>query len=453
MDKQKEKFGFTTTVAMIVGIVVGSGIFFKTPQILAKVNGNILMGVIVFLVAALGIVFGGLTVSLYAKNKSTVGGIVTYSEMAWGKSLGYLAGWFQMVFYFPAIIAIIAWVGANYTCALFNLPNLLVSKTFSKEVWMITLLYLLGVYLLNCFYTLLAGKFQNFAMVIKLLALAILSIGGFMFGDSSLVIQSSQVYHTSSSGFLSALVIVVFAFDGWLVAPSIAHEIKNPKRLLPLALTIGPLIITSIYVAYFVGVSVLASPEKILQGVDPLQLVALQLFGPNGMKIVLILVVISILGTLNGLVLGYIRLPYALALRKEIVRSDIFSKINKKYDIPIHSVGLTLGLVLIWTFLHFLSVDGVNYGFTLLKGLEVDNLPIVLTYIFNSLLYIAVIFKGVEQQKLSVKERFVYPTLALFGALMVIYGGIIQPQFNTYFFIGIIGILAGWLFKPKNKQL
>ncbi|MEG1732223.1 MAG: amino acid permease, partial [Longicatena sp.] len=99
MHKEKEttqtrKFGLLTTIAMIVGIVVGSGIFFKTPQILLRVNGNVLVGIGVFLVAAIGIIFGGLTISQYAQKDENVGGIISYCEMAWGKSVGYIAGWF-----------------------------------------------------------------------------------------------------------------------------------------------------------------------------------------------------------------------------------------------------------------------------------------------------------------------------------------------------------------------
>ena len=103
-NTQQRKFGFITTVAMIVGIVVGSGIFFKTPQIMERVGGNILMGGAVFLVAALGIIFGGLTVSLYAQKNDLVGGIITYSEMAWGKTVGYLAGMVPNGFLFPSYL-------------------------------------------------------------------------------------------------------------------------------------------------------------------------------------------------------------------------------------------------------------------------------------------------------------------------------------------------------------
>lgn len=451
---QTRKFGLLTTVAMIVGIVVGSGIFFKTPQILMRVQGNVAMGILVFMIAAIGIIFGGLTISKYAQKDENVGGIITYCEIAWGKTVGYIAGWFQSVFYFPAIAAVIAWVAANYTCALFGMPNLLVNQSFGIEVWIIAIIYLIGTFALNCFATVRAGKFQSFAMFAKLGALIVLSLGGMFFGNPIEVIQSSVAYPTSSTGVLSALIIVVFAFDGWMIAPSIAHEIKNPKRNLPLALTLAPLLITAIYLSYFIGVTALAGPEMILAGQDPLQFVAYTLFGDMGMKLVMVFVIISVLGTLNGIILGYIRLPYALALRDEIFMSSTFAKVNKKYDIPIASALFTMCFSLFWLLMHFLSLDGsIIYNFQLLAGLEVDNLPIVMTYLFNGLLYLAVIVKGIPQTKLTFMQRFVFPTLALIGASLVIYGGIIQPKFNVYFLIGVIGILAGILVRPKKKSM
>ena len=104
--------------------------------------------------------------------------------------------------------------------------------------------------------------------------MAVISIGGLIKGDAVGAITSSASTPVSSTGFLSALIVVIFAFDGWMVAPSIAHEIKNPKRDLPLALMIAPLMITAVYLAYFLGASALVSPEQLASGTDPLQIVA-----------------------------------------------------------------------------------------------------------------------------------------------------------------------------------
>ena len=91
----QRKFGLITTIAMIVGIVIGSGIFFKTDNILAAVNGSVFLGVLAWALGGFGIIFGGLSIAVLARRDEHVGGLITYCEMTWGKQLGYLAGWFQ----------------------------------------------------------------------------------------------------------------------------------------------------------------------------------------------------------------------------------------------------------------------------------------------------------------------------------------------------------------------
>ena len=117
---QKRKFGLITTIAMIVGIVIGSGIFFKTDNILAAVNGSVFLGVLAWALGGFGIIFGGLTIAVLAKRDENVGGLISYSEMTWGKTWGYLAGWFQIFFYYPALVAVVSWVAAMYISILFG---------------------------------------------------------------------------------------------------------------------------------------------------------------------------------------------------------------------------------------------------------------------------------------------------------------------------------------------
>ncbi len=156
MENQKQKFGLFTTISMIVGVVIGSGIFFKTDDILLASNGNIILGALLLVLGAVGIVFGGLCVSQYAKENSEAGGLITYAEMAWGKTLGYLSGWFQTIFYYPAIIAVLAWIAAIYTGHLFGISN-----PHDIRLWVITLLIIIISFTLNILNTKAAGKFQN----------------------------------------------------------------------------------------------------------------------------------------------------------------------------------------------------------------------------------------------------------------------------------------------------
>lgn len=448
----KRKFNLLTTVAMIIGIVIGSGIFFKTPQIIKATQGNILLGAVAFGIAAISIIFGGITIAQYASHDENVGGIISYCESAWGKTAGYLAGWFQMVFYYPAIIGVISWVAACYTLGLLGYDNLLTNGQFNGWVWPVAFAYLLGLYVLNTLSTKNAGHFQTISMFIKILALVFLGGIGLLFGKPAEIITQASQYPHTTSGLFGALIAVIFAFDGWTNATSIAHEIKNPKKNLVLALILAPIAITTIYLLYYLGVSAYVGPELVLAGQDPLGILAMALLGNLGMKLVYLCVIISVLGTLNGLILGYIRLPYALALRNSLPGSKTLCVLNKKLDIPVNSSVCSFLITLVWLILHWCSLDGAAlHHLTLFQGLEVDSLPIVMTYFFYILLYLGIMLKPHLTLRPGIHYRYLFPLLAILGSLIVLYGGLTKPQFNVYLIISLIGIIAGLLIRPKEK--
>lgn len=463
-NSQKRKFGLLTTVAMIVGIVIGSGIFFKTDDILVAVGGSVALGVLAFMVGGVGIVFGGLTIAVLARRDENVGGLITYCEMTWGKTLGYLAGWFQTTLYYPPLVAVIAWVAALYTSLLFGWTdsNVVLGMTFSGlptwefpytlGVWVIALLMMIFFFVFNAFQTQLAGKFQSAAMMIKVTALIVLGFSGIVFGKPATVVEFAD-WSVIGGGFFLALVPIAYAYDGWQVAPSVAHEIKNPKKNLPLALTFAPLLIMAIYVAYFIGINAVLGPDAILsQGDEAVSIFAQQIFGPIGYNVVLSAVVISVLGTLNGLILGYIRLPYALGLRHELPLSDKFASVDPKTDIPMFSALSTFVLSLFWLLMHFATKVGATvYQWTMFKGVNVDELSIVLIYIFMVVIYVGVIKDFLLKKLGNWIQGFVFPLLAVMGASTAIYGGFLSPMVATYLIICLIVIGGGLFVKPKSN--
>ena len=443
ISEQKVKFGLPTAITMIVGIVIGSGIFFKADSLYVITNGNILLGCLYCFIGALCIIFGGLTISEWAKKSDTVGGLISYSEMAFGKTFGFLAGWFQTIIYLPALCAIISFVCGLYLIQLFNLA-------FSW-IWVLSLLSLAAVFVLNIFATKLAAAFQTTTVVVKLIPLFLFAVVGIVFGNPSEVLTqcvSLPLIFATSSG----IVAVAFSYDGWLVAPSICHEIKNAKRNLPLALTIAPIFIMFIYIAYYVGVSVVVGPEfiqSVVNGTSTVPTVykaAQILFGANGAKLILVAVVLSIFGVLNGLILGFTRMPYALALRKEIPFSKAIGKVNKKYDMPLLSCLIAIVITLLWLVIHYLSTVIPS-----LATLDISSLPIIMTYFFYILLYIGVIKLYLNKEIKNVFLGLVFPVFAVLGALVVIYGGFTMENFEIYLLVSFVSVLAGLLIIPRKR--
>lgn len=441
MEKETKKFGLFTSISMIGGIVIGSGIFFKTDDILVATGGSVYLGVLLWIIGAGGIIFGGLSVSEYAKQSGAAGGLITYCEMAWGKTWGFLAGWFQIIFYFPAIIAILSWIGSIYLGLLFGIDNPL-----DARIWITSLLIIVFFFVLNIVQTMLASKIQNLGLVVKMAALIILSIIGITMGSpSNFTIAPVK---PGTSNLFAGLIACAFSFDGWFVAPSIAHELKNPTRDLPRALVIAPILILFVYLSYFIGINMMLGPEMVMQlGDGSVGYIVNQLFGSVGTNIVYVLVIISVLAAVNGLVLGYLRMPYALAIRDEFPKSEWFKKLHPKYDISLGSAGLGFILVILWMSLHALSQYEIQVLGLKFAGLQIDNMPIVLTYFFFVSLYVYLIPKHIKDKKWL---KLIPPVLGTLGACLVIYGGMSQENALIYFFISFIAIAIGAIIKPKT---
>lgn len=444
MNKSQEKFGLFTTISMISGIVIGSGIFFKTDDILYATGGSVKLGVLLWVLSAFGIIFGGLTISLYAKKESKAGGLITYSEMAWGKKWGYIAGWFQTIFYFPAITAILSFVASVYLGLLFGIES-----AFDPRIWLCTAFIIISLFIFNVLSTENAGKFQNITLIIKLGALFSLALLGLVFGQAQNLAQPTVLAPTSS-GLFYGLIACAFAFDGWFVAPSVAHEIKNPKKNLSRALILAPLMILFVYLLYFVGINAMLGPQKIMElGDSAVGHIVSDFLGPIGVKFVYAAVFLSIIGAVNGLILGYIRLPYSLALRKEFVQYERMSQLNPKYGVSILSSIVALVLTLTWVFLHFLSVFEVRFGILDFSGLEIDSLPIVLMYIFYISLYLKVIIETIKDKENGLLYGILFPLLAISGSTLVVYGGFSNPNGIIYLLISLLGIGLGLWLRPK----
>lgn len=445
MNEEKRKYGLVMSIAMVIGIVIGSGIFFKADDILVMTGGNVAMGCFVLVIGAIGIIFGGITIAEWAKITDDAGGIISYGEKAFGDKFAFFIGWFQMVVYYPALAAIVCYVAANYTLMLFS------NITFLQgRIWEVTIAYIIILYAVNTFSAKLAGYLQTTAMVIKLIPLFLIGILGILFGDPS-CITAQPVTGAGIVAGTSAVVAAAFSYDGWSIAPTICHEIKNAKRNLPLALTIAPVIILVIYLLYFIGITSLIGADEVIRLQDgAFQMASIKLFGPAFGRLLLSGVVISVLGTANGIILGSCRVPHAMAIRNEIPYSKQIAEINERFDVSILSHLISFCLVIIWLFVHYLTQ---NQSFFMKLHLDISSTPIVLMYIFYFCLYVGVIIRAKRGLIRGKFYGYVCPILAILGSLIVIYGGMSSETGKIDSFISIIILLSGWVVLAcKNKK-
>lgn len=440
---QKNKYGLFTATTLIAGTVIGSGIFFKSDDVLLYTEGNMALGVLVFVIAAFSIIFGCLAISQLATRTDKPGGIIAYAEEFLNVKVAAAFGWFQALLYFPTLIAVVAWVTGMYVCQLFAIEAS--GITFSI-IGFVAICVFFGFNILSAR---LGGLFQNASMIIKLIPLLLIGIIGLIFGKPGAIATHDMEMirnATVSATWLSAFAPIAFSFDGWIVATSIGHEIKNSKKNLPIALTFAPLLILFAYVAYFVGITSLVGPDQIIaQGNDSVFTAANMVFGAVGAKVILVFVIISVLGTLNGLIIGFTRLPYALALRNMVPGSKKLAEENQKLGgFPLNSSIVAFIISLVWLVIHHITSEAGMRG-------DVSEISICVNYLNFILLYIVVIRLAVRKEIKNVFMGYVVPVMAILGAFVIVLGSISHPLFILFLVIcySVMGI--GYFYCKRNK--
>ena len=136
-NKLTRKYGLVTAVCMVVGTVIGSGIFFRNEEIIAVTGGRIWIAIAAWLVGGLITLSAAYVFSTLATRHERVGGLVDYSEALLGERYGFLFGWFMSVIFYPSMGGILAWVAGRFTvrCSAgmsthSSVPRLMCSRCF-----------------------------------------------------------------------------------------------------------------------------------------------------------------------------------------------------------------------------------------------------------------------------------------------------------------------------------
>lgn len=448
MEKKLEKrYGLITAIAMVVGIVIGSGVFFKAEKVLTATGGNLALGILSWVIGGIIMVSCAYTFAVMATKYEKVNGIVDYAEAAMGEKYGYYVAWFMATIYYPTLTSVLAWVSARYTCVLFGF------SITGGECMTIACLYLIGAYTLNALSPVLAGKFQVSTTIIKLIPLFLMAIVGTIVGISSgMTMQNFTTIVTkvnTSNAIFTAVVATAFAYEGWIIATSINAELKDAKKNLPIALVAGTFIIMIVYIFYYIGLAGAVTNEVMMAGGEAGAKTAFQtIFTSVGGSLIFVFVIISCLGTLNGLMLGCTRGIYAIAARDFGPKPKIFKQIDSETNMPTNSAIIGLLLCGIWLLFFY----GANLTATPWFGFfcfDSSELPIVTIYAMYIPIFIMVMKK---EKDLSAFKRFVMPTISLMGCFFMIIAACFSHKIAViaYLIIFAIIMIIGSMFAHKQ---
>jgi len=434
-QEMKKSLGMLQGLALVVGMIIGSGIFLK-PGVVLMNAGSPVLALVAWIVGGIVTLASALSIAEIAANIPKAGGLYSYLEDLYGPKWGFLLGWVQSIISYPASVAAQAIAFATYAAYFVEMGE------WGQRFLAIGVLVF--VLVLNILSTRFGGFVQVAATIGKLVPIvAILAMGfvkGAMPGAAGM---SSDLIGDSAAGL--AILGTLWAYDGWIGVTNMAGEMKEPKKNLPRVISIGIIFVIAVY-AVFNIVAFNTLPAAQLAASDrPGFEVAAALFGEGGTIFLTIGIMISVFGALNGYLMTAARVPQAMASRGLLPAAKIIGAVHPKLGTPTNALIMQSVLAVIYI---------LSGSFNTLT----DMLIFVL-WIFFVLGVVGVFI--LRKRGLSDKHGYrvpLYPVVPLVGALgggFILVSTLISDPVLSLIGIGItlIGLPVYILLQKKNKAL
>ena len=413
--KLKKELGVFAAMSLVVGCVIGAGVFFKPASIFAETGGAPGMGMLAWIIGGIASLLGALTFAEVAVMIPKTGGMVAYLSDAFHEKLGFLAGWMQVVIFYPAFLA-------GYGITIGNELSAFLGGGFQLPIAIGLILLLVAA---NSLGSKAAGNIQLVSTICKLIPLFLLMICGFFLGSGNNEVFTPMVGEGKNTAAVlgSTLLAVLFAFEGWTNVGAIAGEMKNPGKDMPRAIVGGVSIILAVYfiinLAFLWVLPAEAMAALSYEGAPSVASVAAtMMFGDIGGTLVTVGIIISVIGAANGFLLSGSRVAYHLADTNTLPASNQLAKLNNR-QVPTNSIALIGVIAAIYCFVGQLHlIDGMT-TFDLLT-----NLAVFSCWIFYTLTFACVIRLRKTQpnavRKYKVPLYPVVPILAIVSGLYVV---------------------------------
>jgi APA family basic amino acid/polyamine antiporter len=355
--------GLFSTIMLVVGGVIGSGIFRK-PGVMAAQLGSPELLLLVWILAGVITLFGALTNAEIAALIPETGGQYIYFERMYGPFFAFLYGWAIFAIIQCGSIAAVAYVFAEYSTQFFPLPELSASTaawsfrlpfigdiTPFREIGVKGLAAALIVLLtiVNYVGVRFGGLVQNVFTVAKVVAMLMLVAGAFVLptgGSAANFTTPSSTVQLSGlalfAGIAAALQGAFWAYDGWNKLTYIAGEVKQPQRNIPLGLLWGMLIVTAVYLLMNLAYAWVLPIDDMAQSKLVAADVADKMFSGGG-RWIAALVMLSTFGTANAIILATARVYFSMS------RMNVFPRFIGKVHPRFHTPAASLVVQGLWS--------------------------------------------------------------------------------------------------------
>jgi APA family basic amino acid/polyamine antiporter len=310
--------GVSHAVAVVIGTVIGSGIFL-VPAEMMQAAGSAQLVYLAWLVGGLLSFFGAMTYAELGAMKPQAGGEYVYIRDGLGPLAGFLDAWTWFVIAKPASIATLATgfvrVLGNFEAFSFFSHGVLRTPFTVTYGQLVAITTALLVTLLNYIGIKKAGEFQLVFTLLKVAIILGIVLVGFSYSGGSWS-NFAGTYPGSKggfAGFMAALVAALWAYDGWNDLNMVAGEVRRPERSLPIALIAGVAVVVALYVLMNAAVQYVLSAIAIALSPRPASDAMAIVLGRMGAGIVSTGMALSMLVAMNGTVMSGGRMPFAAA--------------------------------------------------------------------------------------------------------------------------------------------
>lgn len=365
--------GIWTAVSLVVGSVIGSGIFVK-PGVIAAELGDFRWIMAVWVLGGILCILGGLCFAELAAMMPGAGGMYVYIRRAYGPLGGFLLGWNEILFSRPASTGALAVIFADSLAAAFGVPLPSPVKAVGASVVVLT------IAVINIRGVLWGGVVQNVTTWIKAGFLALVGLLPFVmlvFGVPSVswsnyasagAVSNDQSF---AARFGVALLAVMWAYNGWHAITPIAEEIKKPRRNIVRAILVGIGVLMALYlmanIAYH---GVLSMEEVASSGEQPAVEMLQRLLGPVGAPLMAAIIMCSVFGAINSNLLGVPRISFAMG--RDGLFFGRFAEVHRTFRTPATAI-----LIQAWLSVTLIVVSALAVEF--LPQLEAASIFTLLT--------------------------------------------------------------------------
>ena len=455
----KRNLGLFTSIMLVIGLLIGSGIYKKIVPMAQTGLGE---WEILAAWAAAGVItlMGALTIAGLATITEKSGGSYEYFRLAFGNFISFLSCWTEFTVVGSGAIAALSFLFAQALGSIIDIPNPFESIAHlsignfifpfaHSGVKMLGVISLTILTIINLVSATEGAMFNNIITVAKILGVIVLIALGVSYtgADQSVIRYDSENAavisdNFSFNAFFAAMLGAFWAYDGWVAAANVSGEIKNPKRNVALAIIFGVLITMVAYLSLnfaFLNVLSVETIRSIGENEIGALVVAKAILGNIGVQLVLVLIVISVFGALNSSIIAYPRKYFRMAEEDYFFKSA--AKVHPKFKTP-----------------HIALIYSGAWGAVLLISGSFEMLTdmvIFTAFIFYGLLAVALIKL---KRNGTIKSRVIgYPLIPLlfliFAISLSINTILVQPKLSL---MGISLILSGipfyYHFKNKNAK-